>query len=518
MDPNLLLNVTTTAFEVQGILRRLDIHKSPGVDNIPSRILQICAKELSVPLSHLFNLSLRSGVMPTLWKSANITPIHKNNNKEFVENYRSISLLPIPAKCLERLVHTAIYAHVSPYLSEWQHGFVKGKSCETQLVLTHHQWVTALDEGRQVDAAFLDFCKAFDKVSHSILLRKLCSFGISGSLLQWCESYLSNRWQRTVLNGVSSTWLEVPSGVPQGSILGPLFFVVFISDLPDVVLPGNTIALFADDCKISRVIDDASDQFCFQRDLDNLHQWSIRNAMVFNVKMCKVMRLTKKRQPFVSNYSLDNSPLEEVKEFKDLGVTTTDNFNWNSHIDIIVSKANRMLGLIKRTCRGLDNTKTLRTLYCALVRSNVEYCSVVWSPYTKKNIENFEKVQRRATKFILKTEDNYETRLKKLNLMSLKNRRILADVTFLYKALNGISNVNIDSYIDFYSDTDHYSLGKYDDLSLKKKYARTNPLKYSFFHRIVDSWNLLPYDIRKAVSVNIFKRGVKKFLLDNTLN
>ena len=384
VNPNLLLNVTTTAFEVQGILRRLDIHKSPGVDNIPSRILQICAKELSVPLSHLFNLSLRSGVMPTVWKSANITPIHKNNNKEFVENYRSISLLPIPAKCLERLVHTAIYAHVSPYLSEWQHGFVKGKSCETQLVLTHHQWVTALDEGRQVDVAFLDFSKAFDRVNHSILLRKLCSFGISGSLLQWCESYLSNRWQRTVLDGVSSTWLEVPSGVPQGSILGPLFFVVFISDLPDVVLPGNTIALFADDCKISRVIDDVSDQFCFQRDLDNLHQWSIRNAMVFNVKKCKVMRLTKKRQPFVSNYSLDNSPLEEVKEFKDLGVTTTDNFNWNSHIDIIVSKANRMLGLIKRTCRGLDDTKTLRTLYCALVRSNVEYCSVVWSPYTKK--------------------------------------------------------------------------------------------------------------------------------------
>lgn len=135
----------------------------------------------------------------------------------------------------------------------------------------------------------------------------------------------------------------------------------------------------------------------------------------------------------LSNYSLGNSPLEDVKEFKDLGVTTTDNFNWNSHIDIIVSKANRMLGLIKKTCRGLDDTKTLRTLYCALVRSNVEYCSVVWSPYTKKNIEKVEKVQRRATKFILKTEDNYETRLKKLNLMSLKNRRILAMLLFYIK-------------------------------------------------------------------------------------
>jgi len=144
-----------------------------------------------------------------------------------------------------------------------------------------------------------------------------------------------------------------------------------------------------------------------------------------------------------------------------------------------------MLGLIKRTCRGLDDTKTLRTLYCALVRSNVEYCSVVWSPYTKKNIEKVEKVQRRATKFISKTEDNYETCLRKLNLMSLKNRRFLADVTFLYKAFNGISNINIDSYIDFYSDADHCSFRKYDDLSLKKDYARLKTIKamaLSLFH------------------------------------
>lgn len=136
--------------------------------------------------------------------------------------------------------------------------------------------------------------------------------------------------------------------------------------------------------------------------------------MDFNVKKCEIMRITKRKQPYVSNFSLDNSILEEVEEFKDLGVTTTEHLNWNSHIDIIVSKANRMLGLIKRTCRGLDDSNTLRTLYCALVRSNVEYCSVVWSPYTKKNTEKLEKVQKRATKFILKTED----RLKKLNLIN----------------------------------------------------------------------------------------------------
>ena len=177
--------------------------------------------------------------MPTLWKSANITPIHKGASRELVTNYRSI-YLSISAKCLERIVHSAIYDHVSPFLTEWQHGFIKGRSCETQLILTHHQWATALDKGRQVDVVFLDFSKAFDKVNHAVLLQKLCNFGITGSLLQWCESYLSNRRQRVVLDGISSSWSDVSSGVPQGSLL------VFISDLPEVVPPGSTITLYAD--------------------------------------------------------------------------------------------------------------------------------------------------------------------------------------------------------------------------------------------------------------------------------
>ena len=150
----------------------------------------------------------------------------------------------------------------------------------------------------------------------------LCNFGITGSLLQWCESYLSNRRQKVVLDGISSSWSNVSSGVPQGSLLGPLFFVIFISDLSEVVLPGSTIALYADDCKCSRIIDTAGDLELFQQDLDSLHQWSVRNFMNFNDKKCKIMKITKKIQPFTSSFFLENSELEEVKEFKDLGIIT----------------------------------------------------------------------------------------------------------------------------------------------------------------------------------------------------
>ena len=209
-----------------------------------------------------------------------------------MENYRSVSLLPIPAKCLERLVHSAIYDHVSPYLSEWQHGFVKGRSCETHLILTHYQWARALDERSQVDVAFQDFSKAFDRVCHSVLLQKLCSFGFPALFFNGVKATR----QMVVLDGVSSSWCEVTSGVSQGYLLDPLFFVIFISDLPKAVLLGNMMALYADDCKTSRIIDSVEDQKLLQQDLDNLNQWSIRNAMKFNVKKCKIMRITKKKQ------------------------------------------------------------------------------------------------------------------------------------------------------------------------------------------------------------------------------
>ena len=383
VNPNLLMSIKTTTGEMKSILQNLDVTKATGADNIPARILKACSEELSTPLTLLFNRSFSLGKVPAQWKLANISPVHKANERELVDNYRSISLLSIPGKCQERIVHSVIYSHVSAYLSEWQHGFVKGRSTATQLILTHHEWAKALDEGHQVDVVFLDFSKAFDRVSHQALLHKLCNFGISGELLKWCQDYLSNRRQRVVIDGYSSSLTEITSGVPQGSILGPLFFVLFINDLSGVVCSGSTIALYADDSKMFRVINCDDDQALFQNDLDKLYQWSQCNQMDFNSKKCKIMRITRKLKPFTNTVHLSDTALEEVKEFKDLGILTENGLSWNSHIDMITAKANRILGLIKRTCKDLKDETTLKTLYCSLVRSNLEYCSAVWCPFTK---------------------------------------------------------------------------------------------------------------------------------------
>ena len=230
-----------------------------------------------------------------------------------------------------------------------------------------------LDKNEQTDLVYLDFAKAFDSVDHSILLHKLKCYGVTGRLLNWLADYLNNRHQRVVVDGAASKWSPVTTGVPQGSILGPMLFVIFINDAPEVINNEVVPALFADDTKLYKNITSVNDCNQLQETLTNLVTWSQDNNTKFNGSKCKVLSVTRKKAPVSFPYHLGSKELLRVDDEKDLGVIFSSKLQWNLHINQMVSKANRQLGVLKRTCYSLTDINIRRTLYLSLVKSKLSY-------------------------------------------------------------------------------------------------------------------------------------------------
>ena len=336
--------------DVTNHLNGLDTSKACGPDGISARLLKECSQQIAPSLCGIFNQSLSSGQIPTEWKSADITPIHKKDSKEPAENYRPISLLPIVSKVLERCVFNCLYDHVNNLITPLQHGFLRNRSCVTQLLPVLHTIGQNLDKNIQTDVIYLDFAKAFDTVDHNVLLSKLRAYGVSGQLLTWFANYLSGRLQRVVIDGATSQWAPVTSGVPQGSLLGPLLFVIFIKDLPDVAVGDVFRRLYADDTKVYRNINTFDDCMSMQKTLTNMDTWTRDNNIRFNASKCKALTINRKKSPLNFIYKLDNVELERVSTEKDVGVNITNSLTWNTHIYSITTKANKLLGLLKRTC------------------------------------------------------------------------------------------------------------------------------------------------------------------------
>jgi hypothetical protein len=254
-----LSEVRITAEDVEKKLGKLKTGKSPGPDGIHPRVLQELSTILHVPLHIIFTRSLEEGALPGIWKQGNVSPIFKKGNRHMPSNYRPVSLTAVACKVMESFVREAILEHMNAngLLAEEQHGFIAGRSCITQLLECLEEWTRIMDEGGHVDVIYMDFMKAFDSVPHRRLLSKLKSYGIEGPIYNWIESFLTQRQQRVMVNGAASSWSEVTSGIPQGSVLGPVLFVVYINGLPDVVSCG--VKLFADDTKIYRAIRNRDD-------------------------------------------------------------------------------------------------------------------------------------------------------------------------------------------------------------------------------------------------------------------
>ena len=420
---SVLSDICITEAEVYDKLSALNPNKAPGPDHLHPLLLKNCASSLARPLFLLFVQSLGSGQLPQEWKQANVTPIFKKGSRTKANNYRPVSLTSQVVKILESIIRSRILQYLSDnnVINHYQHGFVSKKSCFTNLLETFEDWTLAIDEGFGIDVIYLDYSKAFDSVPHFRLIEKLRGYGLSGILLSWLADFLWRRYQRVVLNGVNSEWSEVTSGVPQGSVLGPLLFVLYINDIAEII--KCQLGIFADDTKIYSVIKSLCDVVNLREDLDRMQDWSRLWLLNLNSEKCKVMHIGRS---LCSGYRMANlvTPgeyvdLTEVISEKDLGVWTTSNLASSVHCQKAAANATKILGQIKRSFSRISKDLFI-FLYKTYVRPHLEYCVQIWCPYLARDVDVLERVQMRATKLVREfAELPYKSRLQKLGIHSL---------------------------------------------------------------------------------------------------
>ena len=450
-SPMELLILTKASIEKQ--LKSLKVNKSPGPDNFNPYFLKHTSASISTPLCILFNFSLESQQVPQDWKKAKISAIYKNKgSKKQAGNYRPVSLTSIICKSLEALIRDYIMEYMlrNKLFTSRQYGFLSGRSISLQLLEVLDKWTEALDEGNSIDAIYMDFRKAFDVVPHKRLISKLKSYNLNQQIINWIQSFLTSRSQQVNVNSSKSTWMNVTSGIPQGSVLGPLLFVIFINDLPDNL--KSDAFLFADDTKIYRTIQTSDDQSCLQADLDKLSQWSEKWLLKFNTAKCKHMHIGK---PIADSatYNLNSIHLETIKQEKDIGVIIDDDLSFDCHISEKAKKATQMFAMLRRTFHHLNDDLFL-PLYKSLVRVHLDFASAVWSPYKVKHIEQLESVQRRITKQLPGMQNlSYPERLHRLNLPTLSYRRLRGDLIETYKITNGMYDSDCSSCLKLWSFT-----------------------------------------------------------------
>jgi hypothetical protein len=501
---------------VEEVIRKLKDNKAAGVDELNSTFLKGSVKGLAKPLANIFRESLRSGKVPDDWKVANVAAIFKKGVRWDPGNYRPVSLTSQVGKVLEKLIKEVVVDYLEKYelIGRSQHGFRKNKSCLTNLLEFFELISNRLDNREWVDVLYLDFRKAFDTVPHVRLIAKLEAIGIRGQVLKWIKDWLAERKQRVILAGEVSRWEKVVSGVPQGSVLGPVLFLVYIEDIDNGML--NRILKFADDTKvIGRVVND-EDIMAMKEDLKKLYEWSVRWQMGFNADKCKVMHFGIGNKKSV--YELGGKVIKECVEEKDLGVLVSRDGKVDKQCAEAAKKGFQMLGMISRTFSSRKKV-VLGKLYKSMVRPALEYCIQAWRPSLKKDIEVLERVQRRATRMVDECRGlDYGGRLKRMNLTTLETRRLRADLIEVYRIMHGLEGLNEEDF--FIRTKTGAGLGGGTKMNLRgnswkvyKKRFSSNYGRNSFGNRVVSWWNKIPDSVIEGEGgLNAFKGRLDKLM------
>ena len=500
---------------VKDAIDRLREHSAPGPDGVSNKILIELQNVIACPLTLLFRKSMDESRIPDEWRLSNVSPIFKKGSKSDPGNYRPVSLTSNVCKLMERVVNIFFSAHLNNnVLNNTQHGFRRGRSCQTNLIEFMDQITRWTDEGNSVDIVYLDFSKAFDKVDHGMLMEKLIAAGVGGKLWSWLKNWLSGRKQRVIVNGQCSGWLPVESGVPQGTVLGGPLFTVYNKDIDEII--RIFLRKFADDLKAACIVNNLEDAKEFQYNVDRLNEWTETWAMEFNIKKCKVMHIGK-NNPKVT-YTMNGVPIAETEAEKDLGVWFDSSMKPSLQCEVAAKGANKALSLIGRTFH-YRTKRTLLPLYKTIVRPKIDFAVAAWCPWFEKDIECLERVQHRLMRMLSDVKgDCYESKLVDAGLTTLKARRERGDAIEAFKTLHGFNKVNKTDWFlmpatglerpSTKSNT-NVSNGvdsKRSDVILRER-ARTEVRNHSYRLRTARQWYDIPDEVKDAKSINAFKNS-----------
>ena len=497
-------------------------NSAAGPDGIPAILLKNCSTQLCLPIKLIWTESMLSGIVPSFYKNSNITPLFKKGDRAKPSNYRPVSLTSHIIKIYERILRKVVvsYLESNQILCHNQHGFRSGRSCLTQMLSHFDDVLSGLTNNLDTDAIYLDYAKAFDKVDHNLLLKKLKLYGFCDSLVNWIESFLTNRSQKVVLNGVLSQVSKIISGVPQGTVLGPVLFILFINDMGTCV-KHSKVRFFADDTRISKQISGEADVLLLQEDLDSIIAWSKRNNMVLHedkfelinhqYQPCSLLS----HLPFANQhvvYETSTGELYPVQQLTDLGVIVDSSLNWTAHINKIAGKARSVAAWVLSVFKTRDKL-TMCTLFKSTVRCHLEYCCPLWHPSNTTDIQLLEEVQRSFTSKIAGFQHlDYWSRLKKLDLMSLQRRRERFIIIQMWKILHSLcpNDVNIEF-------TAPYRRGIQAKVPPMNRSSTTrNQTRYDCSFCVIGPrlWNVLPAHITLIAQKSSFQTLLTDFLMD----
>ena len=473
---------------------------------------------LAFPLYLIFKKSLEEGIFPFKWKTSFVNPIFKDGDRALITNYRPISLISPIANLFESVIYLKLINQVAPKLSPHQHGFIPGKSVVTNLLDLADQVTEAFERGCQVDAVYLDMTKAFDSIDHCLLLSKLNDIGFNNSLLAWFKSYLEDRYQLVYINGVYSKKFKATSGILQGSRLGPLLFAIFINDIV-LETSCSLISLFADDCRISRVVSNLQEVSTMQSDLDRISQWITRNKLEINVKKCSKISFSRSHSVLDTHYLIGDQLIHNTNTVRDLGVILDVKWTFNDHLNYLLPKSFKTLGYIKRLTFNFTSLPVINYLFKTLILPGLTYASVIWSLSTQ---DKFSELNSILTKFLrfaafkngtpMKFDNhNYSSISSICNLHKLESIHHYHDVSFVLENLRGKLKSNIfDNRFQLRELTYHLRNHRpYKEFTHKNNYIAHSPS-----YRLVERWNAIDPELRATLITGSDKDPLKTSCLN----